>query len=82
MQFCIQFVRPKKGKKRMVEKWEYKIIDSQNSGSGKFWTCKSTESAERYLNILGAEGWEVINIDVLELEGRREFVGLAKREIH
>ena len=66
----------------MVEKWEYKIIDSKNSGPGKFWTGTSTELVEKYLNALGAEGWEVINIDVLELEGRREFVGLAKRAIH
>lgn len=62
-----------------MKRWEYKLLDSREAG-GSGWFGKSRESLEQYLNSLGAEDWELVNIDALELEGRRSFVGVAKRE--
>ena len=63
-----------------MKKWEYKIIDSKDvPGSGIF-RGKERGKIEEYLNNLGEEGWEIVNIDSLELEGRTSFVGIAKRE--
>ena len=61
--------------------WEYKILDSNDVPGGGFLRGKSRESVETYLNRLGAEGWEVVNIGSRELEGRTSFVGIAKREM-
>ena len=41
---------------------------------------KSRESMEEYLNEIGSEGWEIVNLDFVELENRSSFVGVAKRE--
>lgn len=60
--------------------WEYKIIDSHDVPREGILMRKSREALEAYLNQLGADGWEVVNIDSLELEGRKSFVGIAKRE--
>ena len=64
----------------VMRTWEYKIIDSRDVPRGGILKGRSREALEAYLNQLGASGWEVVNIDSLELEGRRSFVGLAKRE--
>lgn len=64
-----------------MRKWEYKIIDSKDAeSSGGLLRGRSRGDLETYLNQLGAAGWEIINIDVMELEGRTSFVGVAKRE--
>ncbi len=63
-----------------MRRWEYKIVDSNDVPGGGIFKGKSRDSLEEYLNRLGAEGWEVVNIDSLELEGRTSFVGIAKRE--
>ncbi len=63
-----------------MKKREYKILDSNDVPGGGILKGKSRESLEAYLNRLGAEGWEVVNIDSLELEGRSAFVGIAKRQ--
>jgi hypothetical protein len=60
--------------------WEYKIIDSHEVPREGKLRGRSREALEEYLNQLGSDGWEVVNIDSLELESRREFVGIAKRE--
>lgn len=60
--------------------WEYKIIDSREVPREGTFRGRSREALEEYLNQLGAEGWEVVNIDSLELESRTSFVGIAKRE--
>ncbi len=60
--------------------WEYKIIDSREVPREGAFRGRSREALEEYLNQLGAEGWEVVNIDSLELESRSSFVGIAKRE--
>lgn len=64
-----------------MRKWEYKIVDSKDVPSEGVFKGRSRYALEAYLNQLGTEGWELINIDSLELEGRREFVGVAKREV-
>lgn len=63
-----------------MRKWEYKFVDSKDVPSEGIFKGRNRAAVEAYLNDLGAQGWELINIDSLELEGRREFVGVAKRE--
>jgi hypothetical protein len=63
-----------------MRKWEYKIVDSKDVPAEGRFKGRSRLALEAYLNQLGAEGWELVNIDSLELEGRTEFVGVAKRE--
>lgn len=63
-----------------MKRWEYRIVDSSDVPGGSLFKGKSRVALESYLNGLGAEGWEVVNIDTLELEGRTSFVGIAKRE--
>ena len=63
-----------------MKKWEYKIIDSKDVPGGGIFKGKERAKIEEYLNNLGEEGWEIVNIDSLELEGRTSFVGIAKRE--
>lgn len=66
----------------MVEmrKWEYRFLDSMDIEEGGFLAVKSRDAVEAYLNRIGDEGWEVINLDFVEIEGRTSFVGVAKRE--
>jgi hypothetical protein len=63
-----------------MKRWEYKIIDTKEVPSGGIFKGKSPQAVEIYLNKLGHQGWEIVNIDAMELEGRMEFVGVAKRE--
>jgi len=50
-----------------MDKWEYKLLDSKklsDAGQGIFKQAKvSLAEAEEYLNQLGNEGWEIIDID-------------------
>ncbi len=62
-----------------MPKWEYKLIDSKNVKSSGLLKGRAPEDLEAYLNVLGEEGWEVVNLDFLELESRLSFVGVAKR---
>ncbi|GAW97770.1 MULTISPECIES: DUF4177 domain-containing protein [Colwellia] len=43
--------------------WEYKIIDSANAEKGGFLKGRTVKQVEAYLNSLGKEGWEIIDID-------------------
>ena len=63
-----------------MQKWQYKIIDSKDVSREGIFKGRSREKIEEYLNNLGADGWEIINIDGYELEGRTSFVGIAKRQ--
>lgn len=63
-----------------MRRWEYRMVDSKDVPSQGVFKGRSREALEKYLNDLGAEGWEIVNIDSYELEARTEFVGLAKRE--
>ena len=64
-----------------MAKWEYRYLDSLDIEEGDFLSIKTREGVEDYLNQLGAEGWEVINLDFNEVEGRTSFVGVAKRAL-
>jgi hypothetical protein len=64
-----------------MTQWEYKVIHSDDvPGEGLFKGARSREAVEAYLNKLGAEGWEVVSFGPLHLEGKMNFVGVAKRE--
>ncbi len=63
-----------------MKKWEYKVVDSKDVPSEGIFKGRNRASVEDYLNQLGRDGWEVINLDFRELEGRLEFSGVAKRE--
>ena len=67
-----------------MEKWEYLLLDSKRLASvkGGLFTQKkvSLEEAENYLNKLGDEGWEIIDIDFdFLIHNTGAFVGVAKR---
>jgi len=63
-----------------MKKWEYKIIDSMRIPGGIF-RGKKFDEIEKYLNEIGKEGWEVINLDFNDVTGQMDFVGVAKREL-
>jgi len=63
-----------------VKKWEYKIIDSMRIPGGIF-RGKKFDEVDKYLNEIGKEGWEIINLDFNDVTGQMDFVGVAKREL-
>jgi hypothetical protein len=63
-----------------MQKWEYMIVDSKDVPGGGIFKGKDRSEVDRYLNGLGQQGWEIINLDFRELENRFEFTGVAKRE--
>ncbi|MBZ0265573.1 DUF4177 domain-containing protein [bacterium] len=68
-----------------MDKWEYKLLDSKKLPeveSGLFKQSKvSLKEAEEYLNKLGDEGWEIIDIDFdFLIHDTGAFVGVAKRK--
>ena len=64
-----------------MKRWEYKIVDSKDVAGGGIFKGKDRSEVDRYLNELGQEGWEVVNLDFRELENRFELAGVAKREM-
>jgi len=62
-----------------MSKWAYKIVTSEDIQAGTF--KKDRSKIENYLNELGAEGWEIVNLDFRELDARLTFTGVAKRKI-
>ncbi len=64
-----------------MRKYRYKIVDSKDVESAGLFKGKKREDVEAYLNELGTEGWELVNADFRELEGRLEFSGVMKKEI-
>jgi len=68
-----------------MEKWEYKLLDSKklpDVEKGIFKQPKvSLDEAEHYLNKLGEDGWEIIDIDFdFLIHDTGAFVGVAKRK--
>jgi hypothetical protein len=68
-----------------MDRWEYKLLDSKKlpeAEKGIFKQSKVTiEEAEAYLNMLGEEGWEIIDIDFdFLIHDTGAFVGVAKRK--
>lgn len=66
---------------KIMRKFEYKIIDTQDVKSAGLFKGRKREDLEVYLTELGAQGWELVNADFRELESRLEFSGIMKREI-
>jgi hypothetical protein len=64
-----------------MTRWEYKLISAQDvAGEGGF-KGRTRETVEAYLNRLGAEGWEVINVDFPDgYENPTRFSAAARRE--
>jgi len=63
-----------------MKKWEYRIIDTREVPGGGILKGKSRQAVEAYLNDLGGQGWEIVNLDALEFKGCMEFRGVAKRD--
>ena len=63
-----------------MEKFEYKIIDTRDVETEGLFKGRKREDVEKYLNDLGANGWELVNVDFRELEGGSEFAGIMKKE--
>ena len=65
-----------------MRRWEYKLISANDvAGDGGGLRGKARETVEAYLNNLGAEGWEVINVDFPDgYENPTRFSAAARRE--
>ena len=63
-----------------MPKWEYVILDSLDLEKRLTIAGPSRDDVEKYLNVLGSRGWEIVNLDFRELESRGSFTGVAKRE--
>ena len=64
-----------------MKKYQYKVVDSKDVESAGLFKDKKREDVEAVLNSLGAEGWELVNADFRELEGRFDFSGVMKKEL-
>lgn len=70
-----------------MDKWEYLLMDSKKleSAQGGFFSQKKVtlDEAQNYLNHLGDEGWEIIDLDFdFLVHDTGAFVGVAKRKKH
>ena len=63
-----------------MPKWEYLVLDSLDLEKRKTIAGPRRDDVEKYLNVLGSRGWEIVNLDFRELEARGSFTGVAKRE--
>ncbi|NMP16332.1 MULTISPECIES: DUF4177 domain-containing protein [unclassified Thalassotalea] len=64
-----------------MKSYQYKIIDTRDVDSAGLFKGRQREDIEAYLNSLGAEGWQLVNVDFRELEGGFEFAGVMKKEL-
>ena len=64
-----------------MKKWEYKVIDSRNLVGGGAFKGKEREVVEAYLNELGEQGWEIVDLHFREIQRGFEFSGVAKRAL-
>jgi hypothetical protein len=62
-----------------MTKFEYKMIDTKDVAAAGVFKGRKRSDIEAYLNELGNEGWELVNVDYRELEGGTEFAGIMKR---
>ena len=65
-----------------MKKFIYKIIDTRDVETAGLFKSRKREDVEAYLCSLGAQGWELVNVDFRELDGGLEFAGVMKREIN
>ena len=61
--------------------FQYKVIDTRDVESAGLFKGRKREDVEAYLNELGKDGWELVNVDFRELEGGSEFGGIMKKEV-
>ncbi|WP_339719136.1 DUF4177 domain-containing protein [uncultured Paraglaciecola sp.] len=64
-----------------MKKYHYKIVDTRDVESAGLFKGRKREDVEAYLNSLGAQGWDLVNVDFRELEGGLEFAGVMKQEV-
>lgn len=64
-----------------MKKYQYKVVDTRDVGSAGLFKGRQRSDVEEYLNLLGNEGWELVNVDFRELEGGLEFAGIMKKEL-
>jgi len=65
-----------------MQKWEYLILDSFDMEKRLSLRGPNREELEKYLDVLGSRGWEIVNLDFRELFDKRgSFAGVAKREL-
>ena len=64
-----------------MSRWQYMIVDSKDVAGGGVFRGKTRSDVEAYLNRIGKDEWEIVNLDFRELEGRFEFSGVAKRKV-
>ena len=48
---------------------------------GGIFRGKKFNEVDKYLNEIGKEGWEIINLDFNDVTGQMDFVGVARREL-
>ncbi len=65
----------------MSKKWEYRVVDSHEIPGVNFTEARKKSDIVEYLNRLGQEGWEIINLDMTESQAMFNFFGVAKREL-
>ncbi len=68
----------------MSSTWEYKLLTSKDAESGGLLKGRGREQVEAYLNDIGRQGWEIVDIDFVSMEGSiglTSFSGLAKRPV-
>lgn len=63
-----------------MAKFIYKVIDTRDVESAGLFKGRKREDVETYLNSLGSDGWELVNVDFRELEGGLEFAGVMKKQ--
>jgi hypothetical protein len=63
-----------------MKKYKYNMIDTRDVESAGLFKGRKREDIETYLNSLGEQGWELVNVDFRELEGGMEFAGIMKQE--
>ena len=65
-----------------MQKWEYLILDSVDMEKRLSLKGPNREELEKYLDVLGSRGWEIVNLDIRELFDKRgSFAGVAKRQM-
>lgn len=65
-----------------MKQYEYKIVDTRDVETAGLFKGRKREDVEAYLNVLGSEGWELVNVDFRELEGGLEFAGIMKKNVN
>lgn len=63
-----------------MQNWEYIILNSLDLEKRLTIAGPSGDDVEKYFDVLGSRGWEIVNLDFRELESRGFFTGAAKRE--